>query len=73
MDLREIRHLAVLAKDLERILVEVAEVLEEDARRIDGQRTIDDNRDVRVEAPLAVQPVEVVEKRLRATDGKTTG
>ncbi len=52
MDLREIRHLAVLAEDLQGLLIEVAEVLEEDARRIDGQRTIDDDRDVRVEAPV---------------------
>ena len=70
VDLCEVRHLAVLAEDLERILIEVAEVLEEDARRIDGQRAVDDDRDVRVEPPLTVQPVEVVEERLRAADGK---
>ena len=70
MDLCEVRHLAVLAEDLERILIEVAEVLEEDARRIDGQRAVDDDRDVRVEPSLTVQPVEVVEERLRAADGK---
>ena len=69
-DLREIRHLAILAEDLERILVEIAEVLEEDARRIDGQRTIDDDWDVRVEASLTVQPEEIVEQRLRAADGE---
>ena len=58
--LREVRHMTALFKELDGLIVEVAHMVHEDARRVDGQRAVENDRHILVNAPLFPQTVEVI-------------